>query len=35
MVALEPVLPEAEQEAKLARDLWHRGDADEVDSAGG
>jgi glutamate synthase (NADPH) large chain len=30
MVALEPVLPEAEQEAKLARDLWHRGDSDEV-----
>ena len=30
MVALEPVLPEAEQEAKLARDLWHRGEADEV-----
>jgi glutamate synthase (NADPH/NADH) large chain len=30
MVALEAVLPEAEQEAKLARDLWHRGEADEV-----
>ena len=30
MVALEPVLPEAEQEAKLARDLWHRGEADEA-----
>ena len=30
MVALEPVLPEAEQEAKLPRDLWHRGEADEA-----
>ncbi len=30
MVALEPVLPEAEQEAKLARDLWHRGETDEA-----
>jgi glutamate synthase (NADPH/NADH) large chain len=29
MVALEPVLPEAEQEAKVARDLWHRGETDE------
>ncbi|HEX3987961.1 MAG TPA: glutamate synthase subunit alpha, partial [Verrucomicrobiae bacterium] len=30
MVALEPVLTEAEQEAKVARDVWHRGLADEV-----
>jgi glutamate synthase domain-containing protein 3 len=30
MVALEPVLPEAEQEAKLARDLWHHGKTDEA-----
>ncbi len=30
MVALEPVLTEAEQEAKLARDLWHMGVADEA-----
>jgi glutamate synthase domain-containing protein 2/glutamate synthase domain-containing protein 3 len=30
MVALEAVLPEAEQEAKLARDLWHVGQSDEV-----
>jgi glutamate synthase domain-containing protein 3 len=30
MVALEPVLPDAEQEAKLPRDVWHRGEADEV-----
>jgi glutamate synthase domain-containing protein 3 len=29
MVALEPVLAEKEQEAKLARDLWHMGRADE------
>jgi glutamate synthase (NADPH) large chain len=30
MVALEPVHTEIEQEAKLSRDLWHRGLADEV-----
>ncbi|MFZ5557036.1 MAG: glutamate synthase large subunit [Pseudomonadota bacterium] len=30
MVALEPVLPEAEQEGKLARELWHHGEADEA-----
>ncbi|MES2562345.1 MAG: glutamate synthase-related protein, partial [Pseudomonadota bacterium] len=30
MVELEPVLAEGEQEAKLARDLWHDGCADEV-----
>jgi glutamate synthase domain-containing protein 3 len=30
MVALEPLLAEAEQEAKLARALWHRGEADEA-----
>jgi len=30
MVTLEPVLAEAEQEAKLSRDLWHMGLADEL-----
>jgi glutamate synthase domain-containing protein 3 len=30
MVALEPLLAEAEQEAKLTRDLWHGGIADEA-----
>jgi glutamate synthase (NADPH) large chain len=30
MVELEPVLAESEQQAKLARDLWHLGEADEV-----
>ena len=30
MVELEPVLPETEQEAKVARDLWHHGEADEA-----
>ena len=30
MVALETVLPEAEQEARLARELWHMGLADEA-----
>ena len=30
MVALEPVLTEAEQEAKLARDVWHLGESDEA-----
>jgi glutamate synthase (NADPH/NADH) large chain len=30
MVALEPLLAEAEQEVKLARELWHGGVADEA-----
>ena len=30
MVALEPVHSEIEQEAKVSRDIWHRGLADEV-----
>jgi glutamate synthase domain-containing protein 3 len=30
MVTLEPLLTEAEQEAKLSRDLWHLGMADET-----
>ena len=30
MVDLEPVLSESEQQAKVSRDLWHLGDADEV-----
>jgi glutamate synthase (NADPH/NADH) large chain len=30
MVALESLAPEHEQEAKLARELWHKGAADEV-----
>jgi glutamate synthase (NADPH/NADH) large chain len=30
MVALEPLLAEAEQEAKLARALWHKGESDEA-----
>jgi glutamate synthase domain-containing protein 3 len=30
MVSLEPVLAESEQEAKLARDLWHLGQSDEA-----
>ncbi len=30
MVSLEPVLAEAEQEAKLDRDLWHLGQSDEA-----
>jgi len=30
MVTLEPVLAEAEQEVKVARELWHMGTADEV-----
>ena len=30
MVALEPLLTEAEQDAKLARELWHGGMADEA-----
>jgi glutamate synthase (NADPH) large chain len=30
MVALEPLLGESEQEGKLARALWHRGESDEA-----
>jgi glutamate synthase domain-containing protein 3 len=30
MVDLEAVLSESEQQAKVSRDLWHRGQADEV-----
>ena len=30
MVKLEPLLSEAEQDAKLSRDLWHMGEADET-----
>jgi glutamate synthase domain-containing protein 3 len=30
MVDLEPVLTEVEQDAKVERDLWHHGTADEV-----
>jgi glutamate synthase (NADPH) large chain len=30
MVDLEPVLAEGEQDAKVARELWHHGTADEV-----
>jgi glutamate synthase domain-containing protein 3 len=30
MVTLEPVLPETEQDAKVARELWHLGLVDEV-----
>ena len=30
MVDLEPVLTEAEQQAKLPRDLWHLGQSDEA-----
>ncbi|HKB82612.1 MAG TPA: glutamate synthase-related protein [Burkholderiales bacterium] len=30
MVQIEPVLAEAEQEAKVSRDLWHMGQADEA-----
>jgi glutamate synthase domain-containing protein 3 len=30
MVDLEPVLTEGEQDAKVARDLWHHDTADEV-----
>jgi glutamate synthase (NADPH/NADH) large chain len=30
MVQMEPVLPEAEQEGRVSRDLWHQGRADEV-----
>jgi glutamate synthase domain-containing protein 3 len=30
MVALEPLLTETEQDAKLSRDVWHLGRADEA-----
>jgi len=30
MVKLEPVLTEAEQEARVARDVWHLGETDEA-----
>jgi glutamate synthase domain-containing protein 3 len=30
MVDLEPVLSESEQQAKIARELWHQGEPDEV-----
>jgi glutamate synthase domain-containing protein 3 len=30
MVQMEPVLAEAEQEGKLARGIWHLGQADEA-----
>jgi glutamate synthase domain-containing protein 3 len=30
MVDLEPVLSEAEQEAKIAREVWHHGRSDEA-----
>jgi glutamate synthase (NADPH/NADH) large chain len=30
MVTLEPLLTEPEQEAKLARELWHKGESDEA-----
>jgi glutamate synthase domain-containing protein 3 len=30
MVELEPLLPESEQQAKLARELWHLGESDEA-----
>jgi glutamate synthase domain-containing protein 3 len=30
MVDLEPVLTEAEQQGKIARDVWHLGQADEA-----
>ena len=30
MVKLEPLLSEVEQDAKLSRDLWHMGEADET-----
>jgi glutamate synthase domain-containing protein 3 len=30
MVDIEPVLAESEQQAKLSRDLWHMGEADEA-----
>ena len=30
MVDLEPVLTEAEQQARVSRDVWHRGESDEA-----
>jgi len=30
MVTLEPLLAESEQEAKLAREFWHKGESDEA-----
>lgn len=30
MVKLEPLLTEAEQDAKVSRDIWHMGEADDV-----
>jgi len=30
MVKLEPLLTEAEQDAKVARDIWHMGESDET-----
>ncbi len=30
MVAIEPLLSESEQEGRLARELWHRGESDEA-----
>ena len=30
MVKLEPLLSEAEQDAKVPRDIWHMGEADEI-----
>jgi glutamate synthase (NADPH) large chain len=30
MVDLEPVLSESEQQAKIARELWHLGEPDEI-----
>jgi glutamate synthase (NADPH/NADH) large chain len=30
MVSLEPLLPESEQEARLAREFWHMGKSDEA-----
>jgi len=30
MVALEPLMTETEQDAKVGRDIWHLGEADEV-----
>ena len=30
MVDLEPVLAEFEQQGKVSRELWHKGQADEV-----
>jgi len=30
MVTLEPLLSEAEQEAKISREVWHMGVADEI-----